>query len=73
MLADLRTPDGRPLELTLTTNGSALRALAPALRSAGLDRVTVSLDLLDEATFRSMNGVDFPVSRVLDGRRPERP
>ena len=67
MLADLRTPDGRPLELTLTTNGSALRALAPGLRSAGLDRVTVSLDLLDEATFRSMNGVDFPVSRVLDG------
>ncbi|HSS35286.1 MAG TPA: radical SAM protein, partial [Patescibacteria group bacterium] len=67
MLADIRTPDGRPIELTLTTNGSALRALAPALRSAGLDRVTVSLDSLDEATFRSMNGVDFPVSRVLDG------
>jgi cyclic pyranopterin phosphate synthase len=67
MLAELRTPGGRPLELTLTTNGSALRALAPALRAAGLDRVTVSLDSLDEATFRSMNGVDFPVDRVLDG------
>ncbi len=67
MLAELRTPDDRPLELTLTTNGSALRALAPALRSAGLDRVTVSLDSLDETTFRSMNGVDFPVERVLDG------
>jgi cyclic pyranopterin phosphate synthase len=67
MLADLRTPDGRPLDLTLTTNGSALRALAPALRSAGLHRVTVSLDSLDEATFRAMNGVDFPVAKVLDG------
>ncbi len=67
MLAELRTPGGRPLELTLTTNGSALRALAPALRAAGLDRVTVSLDSLDEATFRAMNGVDFPVAKVLDG------
>jgi GTP 3',8-cyclase len=67
MLAELRTPAKRPLELTLTTNGSALRARAPALRAAGLNRVTVSLDSLDETTFRSMNGVDFPVARVLDG------
>ena len=67
MLARLRRPDGGPVDLTLTTNGSALRALAPALRAAGLGRVTVSLDSLDEATFRSMNGVDFPVSSVLDG------
>ena len=67
MLAELRTPDGPPLELTLTTNGSALRALAPSLRAAGLGRVTVSLDSLDETTFRAMNGVDFPVSKVLDG------
>jgi len=67
MLADLRRPDGTPVDLTLTTNGAALRALAGPLRDAGLQRVTVSLDSLDEATFQSMNGVDFPVSRVLDG------
>ncbi len=67
MLAGLRRPDDGPVDLTLTTNGSALRALAPRLREAGLGRVTVSLDSLDEATFRSMNGVDFPVARVLGG------
>ena len=72
MLAALRTPDGRPLDLTLTTNGSALRGLAAPLRDAGLRRVTVSLDSLDDATFRSMNGVDFPVVRVLDGIRAAR-
>jgi len=55
------------VDLTLTTNGSALKALAPALRAAGLDRVTVSLDSLDEATFRRMNDADFPVARVLEG------
>ncbi len=67
MLAQLRSPDGRRVDLTLTTNGSALRALAPALRAAGLGRITVSLDSLDEATFRAMNGVDYPVASVLDG------
>jgi cyclic pyranopterin phosphate synthase len=67
MLAELRTRDGSPVDLTLTTNGSALRALAPALRAAGLRRVTVSLDSLDETTFQAMNGVDFPVAGVLDG------
>jgi len=67
MLAELRRPDGRPLDLTLTTNGAALRALAGRLREAGLQRVTVSLDSLDDTVFRAMNGVDFPVSRVLDG------
>ncbi len=66
-LADLRTIGGEPLDLTLTTNGSGLRALARPLADAGLRRVTVSLDSLDDATFRSMNGVDFPVARVLDG------
>jgi cyclic pyranopterin phosphate synthase len=66
-LASLRTPDGEPVELTLTTNGSALRALAGPLAEAGLGRITVSLDSLDEAVFGAMNGVDFPVSRVLDG------
>ena len=70
MLAELRTPDGSPVDLTLTTNGSALRALAPALRAAGLQRVTVSLDSLDEATFRAMNGVEFPVAASSTGSPP---
>ena len=67
MLAGLRQPNGDPVDLTLTTNASALRTQAEPLREAGLGRVTVSLDSLDEATFRAMNGVDFPVSRVVDG------
>jgi len=54
-------------EVTLTTNGSRLAEEARALREAGLSRLTVSLDALDDATFRAMNGVDFPVSRVLRG------
>jgi cyclic pyranopterin phosphate synthase len=67
MLAGLRRSDGGPLDLTLTTNGSALRRLAVPLRDAGLQRVTVSLDSLDDAVFTAMNGVDFPVAKVLDG------
>jgi cyclic pyranopterin phosphate synthase len=55
------------VDLTLTTNGSALKAQAKALRAAGLDRITVSLDSLDEATFRAMNDADFPVAKVLEG------
>ena len=66
-LATIRTPDGAAVDLTLTTNGSALRALAGDLAAAGLGRITVSLDSLDDATFRSMNDVDFPVDKVLDG------
>ena len=54
------------LDLTLTTNGSALAQKARSLREAGLTRVTVSLDSLDDATFRAMNDVDFPVAKVLD-------
>ena len=54
-------------ELTLTTNGALLPTKARALRSAGLNRVTVSLDSLDDTTFRAMNDVDFPVERVLEG------
>jgi cyclic pyranopterin phosphate synthase len=54
-------------DLTLTTNASLLAGKAAALRAAGLHRVTVSLDSLDDATFRAMNDVDFPVTRVLDG------
>ncbi len=55
------------VDLTLTTNGSALKAHAAALKAAGLDRVTVSLDSLDEATFRRMNDADFAVAKVLEG------
>jgi cyclic pyranopterin phosphate synthase len=59
----------RPLgvDLTLTTNGSTLVKHARALKDAGLDRLTVSLDSLDETTFRAMNDADFPVAKVLDG------
>lgn len=55
------------LDLTLTTNGSLLSRKAEALASAGLDRVTVSLDAIDDATFKAMNDVDYPVSKVLEG------
>ncbi len=66
-LAALRTLDGSPLDITLTTNGSLLTRKARALRDAGLRRVTVSLDGLDDAVFRRMNDVDFPVADVLEG------
>ncbi|XAH21734.1 GTP 3',8-cyclase MoaA [Xylophilus sp. GW821-FHT01B05] len=66
-LAALRTPDGLPADLTLTTNGSLLARKARALRDAGLQRVTVSLDGLDDAVFRRMNDADFPVADVLHG------
>jgi cyclic pyranopterin phosphate synthase len=55
------------LDLTLTTNGALLAAKADALRDAGLRRITVSLDSLDDDTFRALNDVDFPVARVLEG------
>ncbi len=67
MLADLRTPEGQPLDITLTTNGSVLARKAQALKDAGLQRVTVSLDALDDTIFRRMNDVDFPVADVLHG------
>jgi cyclic pyranopterin phosphate synthase len=54
-------------DLTLTTNASLLAGKAAALRAAGLHRITVSLDSLDDATFRAMNDVEFPVARVLEG------
>jgi cyclic pyranopterin phosphate synthase len=66
-IAQLRTPEGQALDLTLTTNGSLLARKAQALRDAGLQRVTVSLDGLDDAVFRQMNDVDFPVAEVLKG------
>jgi GTP 3',8-cyclase len=67
MLAEIKTPDGQALDLTLTTNGSLLARKAQALKDAGLTRVTVSLDSLDDAVFKQMNDVDYPVSDVLNG------
>ncbi len=55
------------LDLTLTTNGSSLAKKARALKDAGLQRITVSLDSLDDAVFMGMNDVDFPVTKVLEG------
>jgi len=55
------------IELALTTNGALLPQKAQALADAGLNRVTVSLDSVDDAQFRALNDVDFPVDRVLDG------
>ena len=66
-LAALRSVEGLPLDITLTTNGSLLARKAQALKDAGLQRVTVSLDGLDDTVFRSMNDVDFPVAEVLAG------
>jgi GTP 3',8-cyclase len=66
-LSQLRTVEGEPVELALTTNGSLLARKAAALKQAGLRRVTVSLDGLDDAVFRRMNDVDFPVAEVLQG------
>ncbi len=67
MLAAIETPDGEPLDITLTTNASLLRKKAQALKDAGLKRLTVSLDGLDDSIFREMNDVDFPVADVLAG------
>jgi cyclic pyranopterin phosphate synthase len=55
------------VEITLTTNGSLLARQASDLKRAGLSRVTVSLDSLDDATFRAMNDADFPVAKVIEG------
>jgi GTP 3',8-cyclase len=67
LLAAIETPAGEPLELALTTNGSLLTEKAEALAAAGLTRVTVSLDSLDDEAFRALNDVDFPVRKVLEG------
>jgi cyclic pyranopterin phosphate synthase len=66
-LAALRDVDGQPLDITLTTNGTLLAKKARALKAAGLKRVTVSLDALDDAIFQRMNDAGFPVAEVLDG------
>ena len=66
LIAQLRGIEGLQ-DLTLTTNGSLLRKQAQPLKEAGLSRITISLDSLDDATFRKMNDADVPVAQVLDG------
>ncbi len=66
-LAALRTPDGKALEIAMTTNGVLLGRKAEALRDAGLTRLTVSLDGLSDATFQRMSDSPVPVARVLEG------
>lgn len=65
MLAELRTPAGNPIDLTLTTNGTLLGKKAKVLKEAGLNRVTVSLDALDEAIFEHMSDSKVSVKTVL--------
>lgn len=67
MLAQLTTPTGKPVELTLTTNATLLAKKAQVLKDAGLHRVTVSLDALDESVFQSMSDSKLAVRTVLDG------
>ncbi|HBC70053.1 MAG: GTP 3',8-cyclase MoaA [Duodenibacillus sp.] len=66
-IKSLRTRQGAPVEVALTTNAALLARFAPALKAAGLDRVTVSLDALSEELFQSINDVGFPAARVLEG------
>lgn len=66
-LAALTTPNGEAVEVTMTTNGVLLAAKAQALKNAGLSRITVSLDGLNEAIFQQMSGTNAQVSTVLDG------
>ena len=66
-LSGLTTPVGHPVDLAMTTNGALLARQAARLHEAGLRRVTVSLDSLDDATFMAMNDVGFPVAKVLRG------
>ncbi len=65
LIAALARIDG--LEITMTTNGALLARKAQVLKEAGLDRISVSLDSLDDTVFRAMNDVDFPVAKVLEG------
>lgn len=66
-LARLKTPEGAPVELTLTTNASLLAGKAAALKAAGLNRITISLDALDDTIFQRMNDASISVRQVLQG------
>ncbi len=66
-LAGVRDADGRPVELAMTTNGTLLAARARSLKDAGLTRLTVSLDALDDSVFRSISDSGAAVGKVLEG------
>ncbi len=66
MLRTLRTPEGKPIDIAMTTNGSLLVRKAEALKAVGLDRITVSLDAIDEDVFQGFNDVGFPAAKVLE-------
>jgi cyclic pyranopterin phosphate synthase len=66
-LTAIKTLDGKPLDIALTTNASLLSRKAHALKDAGLHRITISLDSLDETVFRAMNDVNYSVAEVLSG------
>ena len=65
----VKTAAGRPMDVAMTTNGTLLARLAPRLKAAGLDRVTVSLDALDEERFQAINDVGYPAAKVLESIR----
>ena len=65
-LNTLRKPNGEPIDIAMTTNASILKKKAPALKEAGLQRITVSLDAIDEAIFQGFNDVGFPAAKVLE-------
>ncbi len=67
MLAELRTPEGKPLDIALTTNGSRVEHKAAALKQAGLQRLTVSLDALEPALFQQLSDSKVSVDAVLRG------
>ena len=67
LLAQLRTPEGKPVELAMTTNATLLAQKASALKAAGLHRVTVSLDALDSSRFTQLSDSNVAVERVLAG------
>lgn len=67
MLAELRTPEGKPIELAMTTNGTLLAKKAKALKQAGLHRVTVSLDALENDRFANLSDSKVSVETVLEG------
>ncbi len=66
-LTQLKTAQGKKLDVAITTNGSALHSKSVALAKAGLSRITVSLDAIDETLFQNINDVGFPASKVIDG------
>lgn len=66
-LSAIKLPDGSDIDLSLTTNGALLLKKAKSLFDAGLKRLTVSLDAIDDDIYRQMNDVDFPIDQVLQG------